>query len=162
MSHKSIRALIRDVVNSLDDSIQFGYGRRSDFNIIKDKRFPFVWLLPLTANTVLSSSTGARTKTWNCVIVILDIDKPGDKHKQFNKILDDMDDLGDKIIQRIDDWYRSEKDIVGTLTLQNINQTTIIKEDAAIDTGWLFSFQMVTSDDFQYCTPDNVELYDQA
>jgi hypothetical protein len=152
MSHRAIRCLIGDTTKSLDDSIQFGYGRRSDFNSTKDKRFPFVWLLPLTASTILESSTASRTKTWNCVLVILDIDKPGDNHKDFNKILDDMDHLGDKIIQRIDDWYRSEKDILGTLTLQNINQTTIIKEDAAIDSGWLFSFQMVVSDDFDYCT----------
>lgn len=87
------------------------------------------------------------------------MDKPGDKHKDINVILDEMDDLGDKIIQRIDDWYQSEQDIVGTLTLQNINQTTIIKEDADIDSGWLFTFQMVTSDSFEYCVEDNIELY---
>lgn len=159
MSHKSIRLLIRDVVKSLSDNLQFGYGRRSDFNLVKNKSYPIVWLLPLTASTVLNSSDRSRTKTWNCIIVILDMDKPGDKHKDINVILDEMDDLGDKIIQRIDDWYQSERDIVGTLTLQNINQTTIIKEDAAIDSGWLFTFQMITSDDFAYCVPDNVELY---
>lgn len=160
MSHKSIRLLIRDVVKSLSDNVQFGYGRRSDFNLVKNKRYPIVWLLPLTASTILNSSDTPRTKTWNCILVVLDLNKAGDTERQFDDILDEMDDLGDKIIQRIDDWYQSEKDIVGTLTIQNINQTTIIKEDAAIDSGWLYTFQMITSDDFSYCTPDNVELYD--
>lgn len=159
MSHKSIRCLIRDVTKSLSDNIQFGYGRRSDFNLVKNKRYPFVWLLPLTASTVLSGIDTPRTKTWNCILVVLDINKAGDTEKQFDDILDAMDMLGDKIIQRMDDWYQSDHDILGTITIRNINQTTIIKEDSDIDTGWLFTFQMVVSDDFEYCTPDNVELY---
>lgn len=159
MSHRAIRCLVGDAAKSLDDKIQFGYGRRSDFNIPNDKCYPFVWMLPLTASTVLNSTDRSRTKTWNIILVIIDIDKSSSVEKQYDDILDAMDDIGDKLIQRIDDWYQSERDIVGTLTITNINQTTIIKQDSDIHTGWLFTFQMTVSDDFEYCTPDNEILY---
>ncbi len=151
MSHRAIRDLVRDATQSLSDNIQFGYGRRSDFNIENDKRYPFVWMLPLTATTILSSSNAPRTKTWNVVLVIIDIDKSDSIEQQYDDILDAMDELGDKILVTIDDWYQQERDIVGTLTIANINQTTIIKDDADIHTGWLFSFQMTVSDSFDYC-----------
>jgi hypothetical protein len=150
---------VGDAAKSLDDKIQFGYGRRSDFNIPNNKRYPFVWMLPLTASTVLSSTDRPRTKTWNVILVIIDIDKSDSIETQYDDILDAMDEIGDKLIQRIDDWYMRERDIVGTLTIANINQTTIIKGDGDIHTGWLFTFQMTVSDDFDYCTPENVELY---
>lgn len=159
MSHRAIRCLIGDAVKSLDDKIQFGYGRRSDFNIPNNKSYPFVWLLPLTATTTIPSNGAGITKGWNVVLVVIDIDKSGSKEKEFDKILDRMSDIGDALIRRIDDWYQSGSDIVGTLTINTVNQTTIIKEDSDIHTGWLYSFQMITSDDFDYCTPDNIALY---
>lgn len=159
MSHRAIRCLIGDATRSLDDKIQFGYGRRSDFNIPNNKKYPFVWMLPLTATTSIPSNGAGITKSWNVILVVIDLDKSDSKETEFDKILDRMDSLGDQLIRRIDDWYQSGTDIVGTLTIASVNQTTIIKGDSDVHTGWLYSFQMVTSDDFDYCTPDNIALY---
>jgi hypothetical protein len=160
MSHRAIRCLVGDAVKSLDDKIQFGYGRRSDFNIPNNKKYPFVWMLPLTAVTNIPSDGAGITKTWSIILVIIDIDKSGSTEKEYDDILDRMDFIGDSLIRRIDDWYQSGTDIVGTLTINSVNQTTIIKGDSDIHTGWLFAFQMVTSDMFDYCVdPDNTALY---
>lgn len=159
MSHRAIRCLIGDAVKSLSDKIQFGYGRRTDFNIYNNKAYPFVWLLPLTAVTTIPNNGAGITKTWNIILVVIDLDKSDSVEKQYDDILDKMSDIGDALIRRIDDWYRSGTDIVGSLTITTVNQTTIIKEDADIHTGWLYSFQMITDDDFDYCTPDNIALY---
>jgi hypothetical protein len=159
MSHRAIRCLIGDAVKSLDDKIQFGYGRRSDFNIDNKKKYPFVWMLPLTATTNIPSDGSGITKTWSIILVIIDIDKSGSTVKEYDDILDKMDFIADSLIRRIDDWYQSGTDIVGTVTITSVNQTTIIKDDSDIHTGWLLAFQMVTSDDFDYCTPDNIALY---
>lgn len=163
MSHHAIRCLIGDAVKSLDDSIQFGYGRRSDFNIHNDKNYPFVWLLPLTAVTTIPSDGAGITKSWNIILVVIDIDKSDSVEQEFDKIMDRMDDIGDRLIRRIDDWYRSGDDIVGALTITSVNQTSIIKEDSDIHTGWLYSFQMITDDQFEYCIdPDNIALYNDS
>lgn len=163
MSHRAIRCLIGNAVKSLDDSIQFGYGRRSDFNIHNDKKYPFVWLLPLTAVTTIPNDGAGITKSWNIILVVIDIDKSDSVEQEFDKIMDRMDDIGDRLIRRIDDWYRSGDDIVGALTITSVNQTSIIKEDSDIHTGWLYSFQMITDDQFEYCIdPDNIALYNDS
>lgn len=159
MSHRAIRCLIGDAVKSLDDKIQFGYGRRSDFNIDNQKKYPFVWMLPLTAVTTIPNNGAGITKTWNVILVVIDLDKSDSKETEFDKILDKMSDVGDALLRRIDDWYQSGTDVVGTITIASVTQTTIIKGDSDIHTGWLYSFQMTTSDDFDYCTPDNIALY---
>lgn len=151
MSHRAIRCLIGDAVKSLDDKIQFGYGRRSDFNIDNKKQYPFVWMLPLTASTTIPTNGAGITKTWNIILVIIDIDKSDSTEKEYKKILDVMDFIGDSLIRRINDWYLTGEDIVGALTITSVNQTTIIKGDSDIHTGWLLTFQMVTSDSFDYC-----------
>jgi hypothetical protein len=158
MSHRSVRLLIEAAAKSLSDNIQFGYGRRSDFNQSGDKYYPYVWLLPLTATTVIGET---RTKTWSIVLVVINMDKSDSESKEFDCILDEMDDIVDKIVIRIDDWYRTTDDIVGSLTITNVNQVSIIKEDADIHTGWLCTFQMTVSDDFDYCANEPSNLADE-
>ena len=161
MSHRAIRCLIGDAAKSLDDSIEFGYGRWSDFNIEKVDKWPNVWLNPLIANTTIADDgSGTILKTWQIRLNIIDIDKSGSHHNEFKKILDRMDFLADSLIRRIDDWYRTSQDIVGTLNIINVNHRPIIKDTAKIVTGWELSFQLETSDSFDYCVdPDNVAIY---
>lgn len=160
MGHKSVVQLINDTVKSLSDNIQFGYGRRSDFDVIKSKSFPMIWLLPLTANpSYVSIEVENYQKTWNVIILFLQADEAGSDEDDYKPILDEMDDLVDKFVNRLNDFYLKGTDEVGPLTLRNINQTPFFKSDASINTGWLVSFQMVVSDSFEYCSPDNIVLY---
>lgn len=161
MSHRSVRLLIEAAAKSLSDDIQFGYGRRSDFNQSGDKSYPYVWLLPLTASQVIPTTDKPRTKTWSIVLVVITLDQSDSVPKQFDSLLDDMDDLVDRLVFRIDDWYRTTDDIVGTLTITNVNQVSIIKDDADIHTGWLLSFQMTVSDDFSYCVDPITNLKEE-
>jgi hypothetical protein len=160
MSHRSTVSLIEAVAKSLSDSVQFGYGRRSDFNQT-DKRNEIIWLLPLTASPgyTVNDNTENYQKTWNCIMVFLALDKTDSNHNEYSEILNRTDDLVDKFINRLNDWSMNSTDVVGAVTLRNFQQTNQIKTDADIFTGWFLSFQMVVSDDFQYCTPENVVLY---
>lgn len=160
MSHQSLRLLIRDAAQSVGDNIQFGYGRRSDYNLITSKSFPFVWLLPLTSSaSFVNNNADVYQKTWNVVLIFIDLDKSGSKESEFDDILDRMDTLVDQVVNRINDWYLKSTDVVGTLTMRNITQNPIIKEDSSINTGWIVTFQVTLSDDFEYCSPANVDLY---
>jgi hypothetical protein len=160
VSHLSVRTLIKDAAQSLADNIQFGYGRRSDFNLIKDPSSPYVWLLPLTSNPRFAvNNVEIYQKTWNCIVLFLYEDRTDSIETEFDHILDDMDTLVDKFIIRLNDFYLKSTDTVGTITLQNFSQNPFIKSDADIFTGWFLTFQMVVSSDFEYCTPDNIALY---
>lgn len=158
MSHRSVVSLFSDVAKSLADNIQFGYGRRSDFNLIENKRTPYVWCLPLTA-TPSFTDTPNYQKTWNCALVFFEQDQTDSKESQYKLILDDMDELLDKFVQRLNDWNQTSQDVVGQVTLQAFSQTPFVKTDAGIYTGWILQFQMITPDDFIYCTPDNIDIY---
>lgn len=164
MSHRSVVQLIKDAATSLGDNIQFGYGQRTDFNSKqKDVLFdqPWVWLIPLTANPVYTTNGGTENyqKQWNCFMLFLQQDQSDSIETQYKPILDNMDELVDKFVNRLNDWSMKSTDTVGAVTIRNFNQGALIKNDADIFTGWFLSFQLITSDDFEYCTPDNVELY---
>jgi|SRR5690606_19820134 len=161
MSHRSVRLLIEDAAKSLGDSIQFGHGKRTEFNQKKKPEDPWIWLLPLNAipRYTNNNSTENYEKQWNVIMVFLKMDRSDSLETEYNPILDDMDDLVDRFINRLNDWSMKATDTVGDLTIQNISQTNFIKSDADIYTGWFVSFQMIVSDDFEYCTPENVVIY---
>ena len=160
MSHRSVVALLEDTAKSLGDNIQFGYGRRSDFNLITNKRYTFIWAAELNASVSFAvNNTHNYQKRWNVTIYFSELDKPGSVETEYVVILNDLDILIDMFLNRLNDWSMKTTDTVGQITIQNINQRTNIKKDADITTGWIISFQLVTPDDFVYCTPDNIELY---
>ena len=161
MSHQSVVLLMKDVAESLADNVQFGYGRRSDFNLIQSKNPPFIWLLPLTANPIYTNNNNTENyqKAWNCIVFFAEQDSDSSTETEYKPILDTTDELLDKFVNRLNDFYLSNQDAVGPLTIRNLSQTPFFKSDAGVFTGWFLSFQLVVSDDFVYCTPDNIVLY---
>lgn len=162
MSHASVRSLLRDVAKSLSDNVQFGYGRKSEFNMIQNKAdYQWVWLLPLTAGGRYrgNPTESTKTKRWNVAILFLGWDKSDANHDESAHVLDDQDDLLSRYTQSLDDWYERSIDTTGAFTIENDTQDPFYKDNASIQTGWLLRFQMVVSDDFNYCTPENIELY---
>lgn len=159
MSHLSVRTLLGDVAKSLDDSVQFGYGRRSEFNMIDNKKYPYIWLLPLSASRRFINNNTTKTRTWNVQLVFLDVDKADANEDQTTEIHDTLDIVVAKYMQALDDWYERSYDTVGALTIQNDNQQPFYKDDAGIHSGWLLTFQLVVSDDFNYCVEPNISVY---
>lgn len=86
-------------------------------------------------------------------------DSTSSNETEYKPILDDMDDLLDRFVNRLNDYYLKTSDTVGAITLRGFQQTPFLKGDADILSGWFLSFQLQTSDDFTYCTPDNIALY---
>jgi len=160
MSHLSLRTLLSDVAKSLADNIQFGYGRRSEFNMIENKRYPYIWLLPLTGGRRFLNDDGTRTKTWNVSLVFLDLDREDSNEKQTADIHDKLDVFVDRYLEQLDTWYlRTQVDEVGTITIRGDNQIPFYKDDTDITSGWLVTLTVTLSDDWIYCTPENIELY---
>lgn len=161
MSHASVRLLLHDVAKSLADNIQFGYGRKSEFNIITGNEptsNQWIWLLPLTASGRFRTEP-TRTKRWNVAILFLQHD-PSDSTADFSAhVLDAQDNLLERFTQALDDWYQSSVDILGAFTIENDTQDPFYKDNSDVQTGWLLRFQMVVSDDFNYCTPEIVQLH---
>jgi hypothetical protein len=157
MSHHSVRLLLRDVSNSLADNIEFKGGRESEFNNLKSKKDHYRWLLPLTATRTYDTTT--LTKTWAVAILFMKKDNFDASADQTNEIHDELDLSVDQFMQRLDDWSQTSRDIVGAVTITGVSQVPFYKDQAGVYSGWLVRFNLLTSDDFTYCTPDNERIY---
>ncbi len=159
MSHRSVRLLLEDVAKSLADNIEFGYGRKSEFNIIQGKSANhWIWCLPLQGSRELANGMETRTNRWDVAILFLEHDPSDSSHDHSGSVLDYQDSIVQRYAQALDEWYLNLSDTVGAFSIENFSQTPIYKENSEVQSGWLVRFQLLTPDDFDYCTPENVTL----
>lgn len=148
MSHKGIRLLIQDTAKSLGDDIQFTYARTSDFNVMRDKRYPFITLDPLTAAPAYTNNNVSNyMKIWSAQMAFYQLDREASTQDEYSKIMDEMDGYVDNFINKLNFYSLKSDEIVIT----GMNQTPFIKATADILTGYILTFQMQVSDQFNYC-----------
>lgn len=150
MSHKSIRLLIEDTAKSLADNIQFTYARTSDFNVMRDKKYPFITLDPLPATPQFTDNGITYIKSWNCIMAFYQLDKADSIGDQYALILDEMSNYVDKFINKLN-LYSMQSD---TIVIQGASQQPFIKATADILTGYIVTFTLLAQDDFDYCADD--------
>ena len=154
MSHKGVRLLIEDVAKQLGDDIQFTYARTSDFNNLRDKRYPFIALDPLTAVPVYAvNNVSNYVKRWSAQMAFYQLDNESSDQTQYAQILDEMDTYVDAFINRLN-LYAFKREEASEILLTSISQTPFIKATADILTGYLLTFTIETPDDFNYCGLD--------
>ena len=147
MSHKGIRLLIEDTAKKLGDDIQFTYARSSDFNILRDKRYPFISLGMLSANASYAvDNSWNYSKTWSVTMAFYELDKEGSTQEEYALILDSTDVMVDTFIQKLNFFILND-----TITITAINQTPFIKDFADILTGHILTFQLQVPDNWNYC-----------
>ena len=163
MSHQSVRFLLRDVSNSLADNIEFRGGRESEFNNLLAKglinKMNYRWLLPMAAQPSNLAQNQTRMTTWTIGLLFMKKDTFDASAEQTNTLHDEVYVDVEKYFHRLDDWSQTNQDTVGDIVINNIRHTPFFKEQAGVYSGWRSDFQIVTPDDFIYCTPDNIEIY---
>jgi hypothetical protein len=162
MSHQSVRFLLRDVSNSLADNIEFKGGRDSEFNnLIANKAYKsnYRWLLPMSGTKSNFSTNQTRVTIWTIAINFLKLDDFDASAEETNSLHDIVDLQVDAFLQRLDDWSQTSQDIVGEIVILSIRKSPFYKDQAGIFSGWRLDFQLQVPDDFEYCTPDNIEIY---
>jgi hypothetical protein len=155
MSHKGIRSLIEDVSKSLGNDIQFTYARTSDFNILRDKRYPFI-SLDLLSSTPIYAVDGIRNymNRWACSMAFYELDSEASDQEQYAPLLDASDDLTDKFINKLNFYAYGHCIDSDMITISGITKTPFIKATADILTGFLLSFTIQVNDQFNYCGLD--------
>lgn len=149
MSHKSIRLLIEDTAKSLQDDIQYSYGKDTDFNQEQKRSLTLINTSPLSAvPSYRVNGTFNYMKAWSIEMAFYAIDSPASIGDEYAGILDRMDLLVDQFVNKLN--FFSEKS--DTLIIQNISQTPFIKATADILTGYILTFQILVNDNFDYCS----------
>lgn len=154
MSHKGVRMLIEDVAKQLGDDIQYTYARTSDFNVMRDKRYPFISTDPITAVPVFAvDNVRNYMKRWSVQMAFYQLDHESSDQDQYAKILDETDELVDQFVNRLNLWALRREDAYDVL-ITNVSQTPFIKATADILTGHILTFTLETPDTFNYCSLD--------
>ncbi len=149
MSHKSIRLLIEDTAKSLADNIQFIYAKPPDFNVLRDKKYPFINLDTLSATPQYTvNGTTNYMKAWICEMSFYQLDNAASTPEEYALILDEMDTYVDQFVNKLNTYsYDSDKILV-----QSITQRAFVKVMADFLTGHLLSFTILAHDNFNYCS----------
>lgn len=151
MSHKGIRLLLEDTAKSLGDDIQFDYGRTSDFNLLRDKRYPFISVSPLNSTASYAvNNTHNYSKTYQVQIAFYQLDREDSAQEQYALILDEMNELADNFVNKLNFYINNCLDS-DDLIITGINQQPFIKATADILTGYIMTFSAQVTDNFNYC-----------
>lgn len=148
MSHRGVRLMIEEAAKGLRDDLQFTYARTSDFNVMRDKKYPFVTLDPMTSNPQYATDGVTNyMKAWNCQLAFYMLDSTGSDQDEYATILDQTDDLVDRFINSLN-FNTQRYDFL----IQNINQTPFVKATSDILTGHILTFTLFVQDNFDYCS----------
>lgn len=155
-SHLAVRTLISDTIKSIDDSILFAYARASDFNTIGKKLDKRVCLDPLKQIVTPIESGFGFTKTYQVGMVFYRLDDKQGAEEASAAILDEMDLLSDKFLNKLNDILldKDNTDDVNTQTVEltNMRKEPVFKVTADICTGYIFTMDLVVPDAFDYCS----------
>lgn len=148
MSHKGLRKLLENTAQSLGDDILVKYGKDTDFNQMKDKRYKAINISPLrkTAEFAVDGVMN-YSNTWAVSIAFYDLDKEGSIQEQYAKTLDEIDVLVDTFIAKLNFFTVNSDGIL----ISSISVDPFIKATADILTGYILAFNVQLTDDFNYC-----------
>jgi len=93
-------------------------------------------------------------KTWSVNMAFYQLDNEGSTQDDYAKILDEMDGYVDNFINKLNFYSLNRKIDSDEIILTSISQPPFIKATADILTGYLLTFQMQVSDQFNYCGLD--------
>lgn len=155
MSHQAVRTLISDTLKSIDDSVLFAYARASDFNSMGIKDDKRVRLDPLRQSLEYSENYNL-SKQYQVVIIFYKLDSIQGAEEETATILDQMDLLSDKFLNKLN-LFEFNEDSTDEVSTQNteitsIRKEPIIKVTADCVSGWVVSFNFTVPDTFDYCS----------
>jgi len=154
MGHKGVRLLIETTSYSLGDDIQFTYARTSDFNIMTDKRYPFVSLDMVQASSSFAVDNSYNyVKVWACQMAFYQLDFEDSVQDEYAKILDFTDRLVDDFITKLNFYINNDTLTFGSdqIVITNINQTPFLKSTKDILSGHILTFNLQVPDNWDYC-----------
>lgn len=142
MSHKKLRVAIETAALSIQDDVQYSYGRVSDLNQDGIDKFLIINTSPLVANgSFADNAVQNYSKAWNIEMVFGMMDT--DAERYYESILDRTDEHIDRFITQLN--------LIDTMVISSINQTPFIKGYANVLTGYIVTFTATLTDDFDYC-----------
>lgn len=156
-AHTSIVTLFEDVTKSLSNKISFGNGSGDDFNSLKNKKFPYVWVDPITGKFDTVDSQVGSSLTWTVVINFVDLDDKTGNEKETSRVWSGEFEFMEKWLHKLDQEFVNPEPSAGTIEssrveIQNPTFRPRRKITNDLATGWTLTFQFITPTNFDYCS----------
>ena len=157
-AHSSIIVLFGDVTKSLSDVLAFGYGAGDDFNSIKNKKYPTVWVDPITGNFDTKDSQVGNTIRWTISVNFVEPDQKTGNEEETARVWSSMFKLMEEWLHKLDQMLVDPQDTTGMrissqqaeIQSPSFRNRRKITKDLA--TGWNLTFTFITQSDFDYCS----------
>ena len=159
-SHESLVLFIKDVARSLADNVRFGYGSLDEFETLRNKRYPYIWLDPLEGGFPEGESKISSNISWKVSIKFLKLDDKSGNESETATIWDETFELMEQFIHKLDEKILGDEDNIDDIQSNNIEISntsfkTHRKVSSDLVSGWTVTFELITNTEFSYCS-----LYD--
>lgn len=145
MKRSEIRDFIKSGIDEVEQIVQFGNGRITEFNSNRSNEYIATWLESLQCSTTLNNSV--PQDTWRIVIHIADKDKIDSRPEQYEAIADECDYIAQQLVKKYNDVVTGSH----LITMSNISRVPFIKKHADDVTKVVLSFDLVTYDQTVIC-----------
>lgn len=142
MEYASVQTLINDTVDDLGYSVMFGHGRDADFNQMKDRKYPLVWLDPMEVTTSNPASFD-NTERWAISMVFLVKADKTDNSESQNSLVDFSETIARDFIAKLND--NDNVDFANNPTIKPLHRTTFGVEHTS---GCILTFSLIVYDTY--------------
>lgn len=157
MTRKEVRLFLKAGADAI--SIFFESGRITEFNSLRDKKFPFAWLESLKTGSDFGESSSMLIDEWEVNIHVAKIDSMDSSPDEYESIVDECDDIARKLIWQYNlILYGSSavttanKDLYKLVTMSGMARDPFIKKHAdPVTSGVILSFSLKSPDKTNVC-----------
>jgi len=142
MEYKAVETLISNKVASLPYDVMFGHGRDADFNQMKKRKYPLVWLDPMTVSTS-NPNTFDNTESYSITMVFLVDALPTDTSNTQNSLVDFAESMARDFVNMLNgDEYI---EFASKPELKPLHRTTFGVDHTS---GCILSFSLIVYDTY--------------
>lgn len=156
MTREEVRAFLKAGADAL--KLQFDAGRLTEFNKVKDKKFPFEWIETLQAATGFQSSGSMLVDDWEVAIHIALQDSTDSVQDEYEALVDKADYIAQQLLWQynvilMDSSATSTANqaLYKLVTLSGVTRQPFYKKHADCLTGIILSFNLNAPDKTNLC-----------
>lgn len=146
MKRSEIRTFLKNGVNALTPVPEFGSGRISEFNSIRNHTYPAVWQNVRPVDVDLPDNT-SPLDDWDIELIIAKKDTQDSSAEQYEEIIDEADYIAQKLVYQ----YRNVISGFKLITISSIKREPFVKKYADCLTGVMLSFTIRANDKTNVC-----------
>lgn len=142
MEYGQVQSLISNTVANIGYEVMFGHGRDADFNQLKYKKYPLVWLDPMGVNKS-NPNTFDNTERWQISMVFLVKAEKTDDSAAQNSLVDFSETIAMDFVMKLNE--NDAIDFASTPLLKPLHRTTFGTDHTS---GCILTFTLIVFDTY--------------